>query len=132
MLLPDWELERFWDRVQVQPNGCWNYTDTKSARYSRFKESGKNRVQGHNFSFIVNKGQIPLGLQLDHLCKNKKCVNPDHLEPVTSQENIKRSKKDVCPKGHPLSGDNLYRHGNRRHCITCRREKKRYYRSLSK
>lgn len=134
--MPDWELERFWDKVEVQPNGCWNYNDTLTARYSRFKEHGKNRIQGHNFAYEINKGKIPNGLQLDHLCRNRKCVNPDHLEPVTPRINVLRSTsiiainaiKTHCPKGHPLSGYNLYSYKNRRHCRTCRRENKRFIR----
>lgn len=69
----------------------------------------------HRFAYELIRGKIPEGLDIDHLCRNRQCVNPEHMEPVTPRENTIRGdtipahnlKKTHCPKGHPLSGDNL-------------------------
>lgn len=97
----------------------------------------------HRVAYELVVGPIPDGLQLDHLCKVRKCVNPAHLEAVTCGENIRRgdtgkaaaevqSSKTHCPQGHPYSGDNLAhyrgRHGRRyRACRICRREAMRRF-----
>ncbi|MDE1854509.1 MAG: HNH endonuclease [Thaumarchaeota archaeon] len=88
----------------------------------------------HRFSYQLLIGQIPAGLTLDHLCRNRGCVNPAHLQAVSNRENLLRgkgwsglnSRKTHCPKGHPLSGDNLsprWLKKGRRVCLTCIREK---------
>lgn len=69
-------------------------------------------------------GPIPVGMTIDHLCKNTLCVNPEHLEVVTMGENIRRAerwelRKTHCPQGHEYAPDNLYMSKNRRHCKTC-------------
>lgn len=80
-------------------------------------------------SHELHKGPIPEGLVIDHLCRNRGCVNPDHLEAVTQRENILRgeglaaanARKTHCPKGHPYSGENLYvvPSSGRRQCRIC-------------
>lgn len=89
-------------------------------------------VAAHRLAYEELRGPIPSGLELDHKCRVRGCVNPWHLEPVTTAENIRRgigrpaenARKAVCLRGHPLSGDNLYRSpsglGGRR-CRSCRR-----------
>lgn len=92
------------------------------------------QVGAHRVSYRAFKGKIPEGLELDHLCRMPCCVNPDHLEPVTRQENVKRGavpivsarrelSKTHCPQGHAYSGDNLVidTKGARR-CKICKRE----------
>jgi len=76
--------------------------------------NGKN-WRAHRFSFTLHLGEIPDGLELDHLCKNKLCVKPDHLEAVTHAENVRRGnagkwqrEKTHCPQGHPYSEENTY------------------------
>jgi hypothetical protein len=112
--------------------GCWNWTGRKFENgYSLFNlklPDGRWRNRyAHRVSYEFFVGPVPEGLELDHLCNNKICVSPEHLEPVTSAENNRRkvARQTHCYRGHPLSGDNLYtyvRGGTiTRHCRTCRR-----------
>lgn len=95
-------------------------------------EHGYGRYRGrgaHRFAWIRENGDVPAGLQLDHLCRNRGCVNPAHLEPVTQRENTMRSpiapaainaRKTHCDRDHLLSGANLYvRSDGRRICREC-------------
>lgn len=84
----------------------------------------------HRFSYEILVGPIPEGMELDHLCKNRRCVNPAHLEPVTHHENLIRgngftginARKTHCSRGHELSQDNiLNRSRGGRECKTCHR-----------
>lgn len=104
--------------------------------YAQFRYSRHKNGYGHRFAYEHHKGQIPAGRQIDHLCENKACVNPDHLEVVTPQVNIARigprrsanAEKTHCKRGHPLSGENLYViPSGGRTCRTCRREHSHAY-----
>lgn len=87
----------------------------------------------HRVYYEARFGPIPAGLQLDHLCRNRGCVNPDHLEPVTCRENLMRghtvaaanAKKTHCNAGHALAGDNLRVWKGKRYCIVCQRERQK-------
>lgn len=91
----------------------------------------------HRIAYELLVGPIPDGLQLDHLCRVRNCVNPDHLEPVTGQENMRRGyfgTKTHCPNGHAYDEANTYifsnTRGRHRQCRTCTNQRTRdlYYR----
>lgn len=120
---------RFWRRVN-RTDDCWLWTGTPSGSYGRIRVNGV-RVQAHRFAYTEIAGRhIPDGLHLDHLCRNRLCVNPDHLEPVTHRENCLRgvspaaqqARQTECSQGHPLAGDNLHVRRGKRECKTCRRD----------
>jgi hypothetical protein len=85
---------RFTAKVLVEDNGCWSWVSAKeSGWYGRFSirtDSGLVAVPSHRAAYELFVGPIPEGLHIDHLCRNICCVNPDHLEPVTRQENVRR------------------------------------------
>ena len=99
--------ERFWGKVNKNaPNGCWEWTAGLFGNgYGHFWTSVR-WVGAHRWAYEALVGPIPEGLELDHLCSNRKCVNPAHLEPVTHKENTLRgeglaaqnAKKQACPK----------------------------------
>lgn len=84
---------RFFTRVEVT-GFCWNWTGGTSTVYGLFWFDNR-MVRAHRWVYEHLVGPIPDGMQLDHLCRNTKCVNPDHLEPVTQQENIARKPRAV-------------------------------------
>lgn len=117
-------------RVEVDANGCWIWTGCldKGSGYGRIQVDHKTGYS-HRVAYELLVGQIPDGLELDHLCRVRACCNPDHLEPVTTLVNQHRSPitnatRICCPKGHPYGGENLRywidKEGNRRRvCRTC-------------
>lgn len=125
---------RILDKISPEPNtGCWLWTAGERGGYGRVRwrdAAGRNvNSPAHRVVYELLKAPIPSGLDIDHRCRNTYCVNPDHLEPVTPRENTLRgfgpsslnAKKTECPKGHPLSGDNLYvKPDGRRVCRTCK------------
>ena len=123
-----------------EPNsGCWLWTGALDPKgYSHVTVRGRT-TRGHRLSFETHKGPIPAGLEIDHLCRTRCCVNPDHLEAVTHAENVARGDysgngKDRswyvpqthCKRGHPLSGENLFVNPRgARVCLECRRAQDR-------
>lgn len=108
---------RLLEKIEHEPNsGCWLWTgNIQPLGYGMFYHEGRMRL-AHRVSFELLGGkEIPEGLTLDHLCRERSCVNPDHLEPVELRENILRgygpsamaARQTECHNGHPLSGDNL-------------------------
>lgn len=83
--------ERFRAKFRVgSDSGCWNWTAAKRSGYGAYYVDGKMRL-AHRHAYELLIGAIPPGMQLDHLCRNRSCVNPQHLEPVTDSENKRRS-----------------------------------------
>ena len=133
--------ERFWEKVDkggplFNETPCWVWTAcTRKDGYGSILVDRIARL-AHRVGYELTHGTIEKGLTLDHLCRNRACVNPAHLEPVEFKENVLRgesfaatnSRKTTCPKGHALAGDNLYQYSYARICRTCKLEQsKRYY-----
>lgn len=96
MLMRDFEskpdesvLTRFLTHIHVADNGCWLWDGRKNGRYGVFTYQGQ-RWTAHRWAYIYFKGPIVFGV-IDHLCSNKSCCNPDHLEMVSWKENTKRA-----------------------------------------
>lgn len=138
------ETQRFWSKVNkrgpmppqsVAPGSCWEWMAAKtSGGYGQFW-SKPALVVSHRYAYELLIGPIPEGLQLDHLCRNRACINPQHLEPVTQQVNILRGfsvattnrLKTHCPHGHQYTSENTYIHprNNGRICRACARRRSR-------
>lgn len=123
------EISRFTEKYMIGPNECWLWTaHVTKAGYGIFSKSDRTPVYAHRWAYEHFVAPIPVGLQIDHLCRVRACVNPKHLEPVTSRENTRRgmlleaklaSRKTHCLRGHPMIDSNLYLWRGRRRCRTC-------------
>ena len=136
-------LVRFWRHVRRIENGCWRWTGGSDKKgYGRFRDENSKSVSAHRWAYERFFGElVPEELQVDHLCFNTWCVNPDHLEIVTNEENARRAAAALthCVHGHPWDEENTREKKTRdgkteRVCRTChrnreaiRREKRRKY-----
>lgn len=121
-------LERFLSKFEVNPDTmCWEWTATLSqSGYPQIGLEGRKTGYAHRLSHELFNGTIPSGYQVDHLCFVKKCVNPDHLEAVTQQENCRRSalrfRWETCKNGHAMDSGSLYVNPRGlRECGICKR-----------
>jgi len=136
--------ERFWSKVAKldNPNGCWLWTAATNgeAGYGVFNVMGHRpgrHILAHRYSYETLIGPIPIGLELDHLCRIRRCVNPAHLEPVTRQTNLlrgigvvpERAAQTHCVRKHPLDLFNTYHWRGHRRCKQCNNMKAREYRA---
>lgn len=143
-------VERFWQKVdkngpaptcRPELGPCWLWLAAlNGGGYGQFWIDGQIRRYVHRISWELEHGPSPEGMDLDHRCRVRRCVNPAHLEPVTHAENVRRGDspamsrarqlaKTHCPRGHSYSGDNLYvKSKGWRNCRTCHREAMRRHR----
>ena len=126
-------IDRWMRRNVVAHGTCWLWTGAKT-------RNGYGQVAIHGKAWMVHRAfytyfiaDVPPGLDLDHLCRNRACVNPWHLEPVTRSVNLRRgdtrrthfSSRTHCPQGHPYDDENTAHRQGRRVCRTCDRERAR-------
>jgi len=133
-------------RTVTDDNGCWVWA--LRPRHDGYPQAKVNyrAIAAYRYSWLVYRGPIPEGLTIDHLCRNRMCVNPAHLEPVPIAENLRRAvpyrhplagrkNQTHCKQGHPLAGDNLVvrcKGPDRRPvrtCLTCERAAWKRYRA---
>ena len=133
--------QRFEAKVKKLENGCWEWQGAVSSiGYGRFplRQADGSFINGyaHRWAYQRWNGEIPPGTEIDHLCRNRRCVNPEHLRCITHRENMlagdtiasRNAAKTRCKRGHEFTVENTGRtNGNGRSCRTCRREYMRVY-----
>ena len=110
-------------RVEIDARGCWNWT--RHVDRHGYAQVGNTLM--HRASYQAFKGAIPAGLTIDHLCRNRRCLNPAHMETVSKRVNTLRgispaalnAVKTHCKRGHALTGRNLYLYKGMRVCRKC-------------
>ena len=134
-------VERIWARTIVSESGCWEWqlaTDAKGygqIKLGRVQTGTRGTYRVHVAAYRALFGDVGEGLELDHLCRNRRCWRPDHLEPVPHKVNVLRGEspaarhavKSHCPQGHPYDAANTYiiPSSGRRVCRICKRESNR-------
>jgi hypothetical protein len=136
-------MDRFMSKVEISTEPpahapglscCWLWTASTNKGYGKFVVSTRVHVEAHRWLYEQLVGPIGPGLQLDHLCRVTRCVNPDHLEPVTQRENMLRgdgpsavnARKTHCIHGHAFTPENTYvppKRPNGRDCRECMRRR---------
>lgn len=132
-------LDRFSMKFDVQDDGCWIWSAGKDRDgYGRFwVAERKNNVCAHRFAYQQAVGDLPDEMELDHLCRNPSCVNPDHLEVVTTVENLQRgvgtNGYTACKAGHEyVDGSFTWRYNAKGVYRSCRECERRYARDYQR
>ena len=127
---------RFWDKVRVREDGCWEWTAQLVDGYGYFRvgsltDGTRRHVYSHRYAYEHLVGEVPAGLQCDHLCRNRACVYPGHIDVVTCRTNLLRgngvsarnARKTHCAQGHAydLLNTHITKDGSRR-CRACDRQ----------
>lgn len=133
---------RFWAKTRLMVDGCWLWEGATTKCGYGTTTVDYRTVYAHRWAYEALVGPIPEGMQLDHLCRVRNCVRPDHLEPVTLAENVRRGRKArgaapadrrfadrACINGHAMTDENTYVDPlGRRNCRECIRIRgRRYY-----
>lgn len=127
--------DRIRDLISLQPcenkvladKFCWSWQGSVEDGYPRLSWPGFKTQRAHRIVYALLVGEIPTGFELDHLCLNTICVNPNHLEPVTRLENLRRSHttgrgngtRTHCRQGHEFTPENIYSWRGKRFCLKC-------------
>lgn len=123
--------QRFWAKVEA--GDCWRWTaSTSDGGYGQFWPHAGKKWSAHRWLWTQLVGQIPEGLEADHLCRNRRCVKPDHIRIVTKAENLAARptiranlNKTHCPRGHEYTSENTRLKDGSRNCRQCERDMKR-------
>lgn len=120
--------DRFFEKVQ-KTESCWIWLGARCQGYGSFSPASYRSIQAYRWAYEYFRGPVPSGMQLDHLCRNRLCVNPDHLEVVTQKTNVLRgnappainARKTHCKHGHEFTAENTYhrKDSKGRKCKTC-------------
>lgn len=123
-----WRTRFFMKVDRRSDDECWPWLGAINATtgYGYFNQEGQTRL-AHGVAYEIGIGPVPDGLQLDHQCRNRPCVNWHHLMPVTAHENILRSngasaqyaRRTHCSHGHPFTPENTHWAADGRRCLTC-------------
>lgn len=130
---------RFWEKVALPSNAgeCWEWQAGKDKDgYGKFSLVGRT-VRPHRLSYVLRYGSIPEGLELDHTCRNRACINPSHLDPVTGKVNTLRgetitaqnARRTECVNGHPFDVSYVRDGTRRRGCSICNKAKQKKHAS---
>lgn len=133
-------IETIPNKVVKTESGCWEWQGYRRKDGYRVTSHKGKATLVHRLVYTLFVGEIPPGLCLDHLCRNRACCNPEHLEPVTHQVNTTRGETGLwekllthCRQGHEYTPENTYTDKvNQRHCKTCNKERQRILRKNRK
>jgi hypothetical protein len=129
---------RLFARIVVSPSGCWLFGPAIEKGWYGKIWDGERAANTHAIVWSWLRGPVPEGRELDHLCRNRPCCNPDHMEPVTHKENcmrgllpiigrLRRFTQTHCKRGHEFNSENTRFEKKQRVCLICKRERDRMY-----